>query len=195
MMKHNYFFFTIFWMFISCESKNPIEVRQINSKEVVTLLSNHKNDSIAICLPLEFEMTINSSKVKNVTWNYYVNNKKPSLDGFFDYHLYDKKNKTMPIHELNFDFVQNNKIIYLILKERKHFISKIEAQKLLKKYNIKKSLDSLKFTDTIKLISYDKFRIENKSIINEFNKSTDSINFKVTRGEKYFFYLDKKINW
>jgi len=194
-MKHNYFFFTIFWMFISCESKNPIEVRQINSKEVVTLLSNHKNDSIAICLPLEFEMTINSSKVKNVTWNYYVNNKKPSLDGFFDYHLYDKKNKTMPIHELNFDFVQNNKIIYLILKERKHFISKIEAQKLLKKYNIKKSLDSLKFTDTIKLISYDKFRIENKSIINEFNKSTDSINFKVTRGEKYFFYLDKKINW
>lgn len=194
-MKHNFFFITIFWMFVSCESKNPIKVRQINSKEAVTLLSNHKNDSIAICLPLEFEMTINSSKVKYITWNFYVNNKKPSLDGFFDYHLYDKKNKTIPIHELNFDLVQNNKIIYLILKERKHFISKIEAQKLLKKYNVKKSLDSLKFTDTIKLISYDKFRMENKSIINEFNKTTDSINFKVTRGEKYFFYLDKKINW
>ncbi len=194
-MKYNYFLITIFWIFLSCESKNPIDVKQINSQEVVTLLSNQKNDSIAICLPLEFEMTINSNKVKYITWNYYVNNKKPSLDDFFDYHLYDKKNKIKPIHELNFDLGENNKFIYLILKERKHFISKVEAQKLLKKYNIKKSLDSLKLTDTIKLISYDKFRKENNLIINDFNKINDSIIFKVTRGEKYFFYLDKKINW
>jgi len=101
--------------------------------------------------------------------------------------------KTKPIHELNFDLLKNTKSINLILKERKHFVSKKEFQELLRKYN--KSLDDLKFGDTIKLTTYDKFRKENKTIIDGFNKIDDSIIFKVTRGEKYFFYVDKRINW
>jgi len=194
-MKYRYIFLTIVLMLLSCEPKDPIEVKQIDSKEMVIILPNQKNDSVPLCLPVELKLIINSSKVKYITWNYYLNNKKPSLNDFFDYHLYDKRNQTKPIHELNFDLLQNNNSIHLILKERKHYISKKEAKELLHKYNIKKSLDSLSPRDTLKLTTYNKFRIENKSIVNQFNKTADSISFKVTREEKYFFYLDKKINW
>jgi len=93
-MKLNYIFILFTTILISCELKDPIEVKQINSKEIVTLLPNKKGDSIPICLPIEFELTINSSKVRYITWNYFLNNKKPSLNDFFDYHLYDRQNKT-----------------------------------------------------------------------------------------------------
>jgi len=182
---------------VSCKPKEPVEVKQLTSKEMVTILPNLKGDSIPICLPIEFEMTINSSKVGYITWNYYVNNNKNSLNDFFDYHLYDKQNKIKPIHRLTLEEfgLSPDKSIKIILKERSHLISKKEAQELLKKYNINKSLENLKVRDTIKLVAYDKFRIENKEIINGFNKISDSISFKVMRGEEKFFYLDKKIDW
>ena len=103
MTKYKYLFCIIILMLVSCKSKDPIEVKQLYTKEMVVILPNQKNDSISLCLPVELELTINSSKVKLITWNYYLNNKKPSLNDFFDYHLYDKRNNTKPIHELNFD--------------------------------------------------------------------------------------------
>jgi hypothetical protein len=196
-MKKIHLYILILLLLISCNKKDPIEVKQLTSKEMVTILPNLKGDSIPICLPIEFEMTINSSKVGYITWNYYVNNNKNSLNDFFDYHLYDKQNKIKPIHRLTLEEfgLSPDKSIRIILKERSHLISKKEAQELLKKYNINKSLENLKVRDTIKLVAYDKFRIENKEIINGFNKISDSISFKVMRGEEKFFYLDKKIDW
>lgn len=197
-MKYTYIYILISLLLISCNSNAPVEVRQIDSKEMVTILPNLKNpllkDSIPISIPLEFEIIINSSKVQYITWNYKVD-KKSLYDDIFDYQVYNKKDKTKLIHQLDFDLLPNIKTVNIILKEKNHLISKKEAQVLLKKYNIKSSLDNLKFGDTIKLTTYDKFKIENKSIIKDFNRIEDSLSFKVTRGEKYFFYLDKKIEW
>lgn len=183
----------------SCNSSVPIDVKQIDSHEIVTILPNLKNpilkDSISLSIPIELEISIKSSKVSYITWNYIVNGKS-LYDDTFDYQVYNSKNKTQPISNLDItELSQNEKVIHIILKERNHLISKKDAEKLLKKYHITKSLDNLKFGDTIKLTTYDRFRIENKEIIMDFRKVNDSISFKVTRGEKYFFYLDKKIDW
>ncbi|PAM91777.1 hypothetical protein B4N84_23395 [Flavobacterium sp. IR1] len=185
-------------MLISCESKAPIEVKQITSKETVVILPNLKNplvkDSVSISVPIEFEILLNSSKVRYITWNYIVDGKS-LYDDVFDYQVYNKQNKNKFIHQLNFDLLPKTNKINIILKEKNHLISKNKASELMRKYNINSSLDNLKFGDTIKLATYDKFRQENKNLIDDFNKINDSISFKVTRGEKYFLFVDKKINW
>lgn len=183
----------------SCNSSAPIDVKQIDSHEFVAILPSIKNplikDSISLSIPIEIEIRINSSKVSYITWNYIVNGKS-LYDDTFDYQVYNKQNKKQPIYNLDVnDLSENKKVVNIILKERNHLISKKDAWELLKKYHSNRSLDNLKFGDTIKLTTYDKFRKENPLIINEFNKINDSISFKVTRGEKYFFYVDKKINW
>ena len=197
-MKQLIFTLLIIILF-SCNSRTPIDVKQIDSQETVTILPSLKNplikDSLSLSIPIELEIHINSSKVSYITWNYIVNGKS-LYDDTFDYQVYNKQNKTHPISNLNAnDLSHSGKIINIILKERNHLISKKDASELLKKYHINKSLDNLKFGDTIKLTTYDKFKKENKEIIKNIAKINDSISFKVTRGEKYFFFLDKKINW
>ncbi|MBF7091740.1 hypothetical protein IUY40_09315 [Flavobacterium sp. ALJ2] len=196
-MKHNFFYILISISLISCESKAPIEVKQIISNEIVTILPSLKNpsikDSIVISIPTEFEIIINSS-VNYIAWHYRVDG-KTLWDDFVEYQVYNKQNKTKPIHQLDFEKSFKNKSISIILKERNHLISKKDAQEILKRYNINRSLDNLKFRDTIKLTTYDKFRIENKEMIDDFNKINDSIKFRVMKGDGSFFYLDKKINW
>lgn len=195
-MKYMHFYILATLFLISCEFRDPIEVNQITSNDFVTILPNQKKDSISICLPLEFEISTNTSKIRYITWHYYVNNRNRFLDDFFDYQVYIK-NKTKPIHRLTYQqFNQSlDKSIKIILKEREHYISKKEVQELFKKYKVNKSLDNLKLSDTIKLATYDKFRTENKSIITALNKISDSINFRVMKEDGSFFYLNKKIEW
>ncbi|MCV9932750.1 hypothetical protein OIU80_10690 [Flavobacterium sp. LS1R47] len=196
-MKHNFCYILISLFLISCNSKAPIEVKQIVSNEIVTILPSLKNpsikDSIVISIPTEFEIIINYS-VSYIAWHYSIDG-KILWDDFVEYQVYNKQNKTKPIHQLNFNEALNDKSINIIIKERNHLISKKNAQELLKKYDINRSLDNLKFKDTIKLTTYDKFRIENKEMINDFNKINDSIKFRVMKGDGSFFYIDKKINW
>lgn len=197
-MKHTYIYILIVLLLFSCQEKDPIEVKQIPSKEMVVILPNLKNllvkDSVSISVPIEFEILLNSSKVRYITWNYIVDGKS-LYDDVFDYQVYNKQNKNKFIHQLNFDLLPKTNKINIILKEKNHLISKNKASELMRKYNINSSLDNLKFGDTIKLATYDKFRQENKNLIDDFNKINDSISFKVTRGEKYFLFVDKKINW
>ncbi|AWK07110.1 hypothetical protein HYN56_23910 [Flavobacterium crocinum] len=182
---------------ISCEFKEPIEITQIISKEMVILEDNYKDrsatkDSIRISIPLEFEVNMDSS-TRYVVWFYRVD-KKTLMDDAFDYEVYNKQDKTKQIFQIDSDLA-NNKLINIIIKQNNYLISKRDAQKLLKKYNINKSLENLKSHDIIRLTTYDKFRNENKTLINDFNKIPDSIHFKAMRGKKENFYVVKKINW
>jgi len=196
-MKKQQLYFLIFLILISCESKKSLEIKQIVSNEMVTILPSLKDqsikDSIVLSIPMEFEVTANSS-VDYVDWLYRVDN-KTLRDGSFDYQVYNDKNRKEPIYQLDFDESLVNKPITIILKERNHLISKKNGQELLKRYNIHISLDNLKFGDTIKLATYNKFRDDNKPLINEFEKIKDSIHFKAVRGKKESFYVVKKINW
>ncbi|MGN7808640.1 hypothetical protein [Flavobacterium sp. 22076] len=188
----------LFLMLFSCKS-DPISIKQIPSKEIVTLEDNYRDrkiakDSFRISIPIEFEILINSSKVKYITWNVSIDNKILDKD-FYDYDFYINENKLKRMYQLESNSLSNNKKIMVLVKVNNCLVSRLEASKLIAKYTNNKSLDDLKSNSVIELTTYDKFRIENKSIINQFNKTADSISFKVTRGEKYFFFLDKKINW
>jgi hypothetical protein len=165
--------------------------------EFVTIEDNYMNrnvikDSFRITIPTEYEIKINS-KIHDITWYYSVDHKTLNPN-HIDYQVYDKRNLKREILELNFEKSFKEKVT-IIIKERNHLISKKDAQQLLKKYNIHKSLDSLKSNDTIKLVSYDKFRKENKMFIQELNKISDSIHFTTMKKDGSFFYVNKKINW
>lgn len=195
-MKHLYLLLLALNL-TSCEFKEPLEVTQIISNEIVTLEDNYKDrsttkDSVRISIPLEFQITMDSS-VDYVVWLYRID-KKTLIDDAFDYEVYNKQNKTKQIFQIDPDLA-NNKPINIIIKQMNYLISKKDAQKLLKKYNINKSLENLKSGNTIKLINYDKFRNENKTLINDFYKIPDSIHFKAMRGKKENFYVVKQINW
>ncbi|WP_121361432.1 hypothetical protein [Flavobacterium johnsoniae] len=178
----------------SCEPKEPVSVKEIISNEVVTILPNVKNpsirDSIPLSVPIEFEITINSSNLKTLDLFCLIDGKR-LLDDFLDYQVYDKQNKSKPIHTLDL----SSKKITIIIKERNHLISKKDALKLLKKYKINQSLDNLKFGDTLKLISSNKFRKENEAMINEFNKVNDSLVFRAILNGGKMILVKKKINW
>jgi maltodextrin utilization protein YvdJ len=197
-MKHKIILIMLFALLVSCESKYPIEIKQITSKEFVTIEDNYMNrnaikDSFRITIPTEYVIKINS-QIHNITWYYRVDNKILNPNRI-DYQVFNKKNKGEEILRLNFEKSFNEKYDTIIVKEKKHLISKKDAQELLKKYNIKRSLEDLKSKDAIKLTTYDKFREENKHIISDFNKITDSINFTVMKQDGSFFDLGKKINW
>ncbi|KAF2340209.1 hypothetical protein [Flavobacterium tistrianum] len=197
-MKHIYILILVTTLLTSClEKKDPIEVKQLDTKEIVTILPNLKNthikDSLVLSLPTEFQITMDSS-VDYVVWLYRIDN-RTLRDGSFDYQVYQKQNKRKVIYQLDSDKSLIDKPIDIIIKERNHLISKVDALKLLRKYNQNRSLDNLKFGDTIKLVTYDKFRNENKTLINNFEKIPDSIHFKAVRGTKENFYVVKKINW
>ena len=72
---------------------------------MATILPNLKNylikDSIPISIPSEFEIKINSP-VHYINWFYHVDG-KTLRDDSFDYQVYNKKNKSKPIHQLDFD--------------------------------------------------------------------------------------------
>lgn len=193
-----YLYLLVYLMLFSCKS-DPINLKQIPSKGMVTLQDNYRDrksvkDSFRISIPIEFEILINSSKVKYITWNINVDNKILDKD-IYDYDFYVNENRLKKIYQLESEFLSNNRKITTLVRINNYLISRFEASKLIKKYSKNKSLDDLKSSSVIELTTYDKFRMENKSIIDEFNKTADSVSFKVTRGEKYFFYLDRKIDW
>ncbi|MBF7091737.1 hypothetical protein IUY40_09300 [Flavobacterium sp. ALJ2] len=196
-MKHTYIYILIFLFLISCNSKAPIEVKQIISNELVTIEDNFMNrsiikDSFLICLPTEYEIKINSP-IHYINWSYHVNNKILNPN-HIDYQVYNKKNNTKEI--LKLDLIKSNdKLINIIIKERNHLISKKDAEALIKKYHINKSVKDLEKIDFIELTTYNKFRTQNIFFINELNKINDTIMFKVKKEDESFFYLDKKINW
>lgn len=187
-MKYIYYFAIISFLLISCESKTPIEIKQFESQEIVEIIPSLVKDSIIIAIPTEFEIKINSS-VKYITWH-YVGDGKTLWNDAFDYQIYEAS----PLSQLDIYEIFTQKKTRIIKKERRHLIAIKEALSLLKKYNTK-SLENLKFEETIKMNSYDKFKKENKALINDFRRINDSIKFRVMKGDGSFFYLRKKIDW
>jgi len=198
MKKNNLFnYIAILLLFTFCKHIEPVTVKQIESKEIVTFFVNVKNgpdkkDSVSITIPTEFEITLNSSKVRGLDLYYFVN-KKLLVDDLFDYQVYNRNNKSKPIY--SFDSYLREKSINIIIKERNHLISKNDANALLKEYNIKRSVNDLKFGDTIKLVAFNKLVTENKKVFEELSKINDSIFFRITLNKGDVFVKGEKINW
>jgi hypothetical protein len=97
-----YFYLFLLLTLFSCKS-DPISIKQIPSKEIVTLQYNYRDrkivkDNFRISIPIEFEILINSPKVKYITWNFRVDDKILDKD-FYDYDFYLKENKLKIIYQ------------------------------------------------------------------------------------------------
>lgn len=94
-MKYTHIIVAIVSLLISCKEEKTLEIKQIDTKEIVTILPNLKNplikDSVVLSIPFEFQIFMDSS-VDYVVWLYRVDN-KTLRDGSFDYQVYKKQNK------------------------------------------------------------------------------------------------------
>ncbi|MBF7091748.1 hypothetical protein IUY40_09355 [Flavobacterium sp. ALJ2] len=193
-MRKIIFLISISLLIISCKKKAPITIEQFTSNEMVTITNNKKTqekDSVDIHFPKEFKIIMNSNNLISINIYNFID--KVTLMNIVDYEISDKKSNK-PI--LTFKpYLSSNDPINIIIKERNHLISKNLAKELLKKYDVKQSLDNLKFGDTIKIIPYSRFRKENNSMINDLRKVDDSIFFRVTSNKGKVFVKGEKINW
>ncbi|MCV9932751.1 hypothetical protein OIU80_10695 [Flavobacterium sp. LS1R47] len=199
-MKKILIYFVTNLLLISCQSKDPILVKQIISNEMVTIKPDYQNlltkDSVPITIPIEFEITQNSSNLKSFDLYFILINNKRLLDDISDYQVYGIQNKTKSIYfSVDSEQLSSQKTFKIIVKIRRQMISRKDAEELLKKYNINQSLDYLKPKDTIKLTTSNRFRKENSSIINNLNKINDSIVFSVLLEGGKKKAIKEKINW
>ncbi len=193
-MQKNIFLFCLIFI-LSCNERKDIAIKQKESNEVVLMyvkLRNNKKDSISLDLPIEFSLNINKlSNLRSVMIHYFLNSRH--LYQLDDYNIYDKKSKKIiyAIQELR----KENFPDQILIRGGNNLISKKEAESLFKKYKINKSINNLKFGDTIKLVPYNQFKKENNNIINELKKIDDSIFFRINVGKENPILVKHKINW
>lgn len=201
-MRKLFFYTVAFLLLISCKKKDPIEVRQISTREMVTIEGSYIDKitlkkCFLLSIPTEFEITINYP-FNYISWNYHSQYKVLNKD-YWDYQVYYKQYKTKEIFTIEpienaETFLSCTKLISLIVKDKKHLISKKDANDLLKRYKINKCLDDFKSGDIIRLAPFDRFIEENVELINGFDKTSDIIHFKAERREIKSFYVQKNID-
>jgi hypothetical protein len=178
----------------SCNREKKIIIKQNESNEYISIYNNSKSiemDSISLDIPIEFTLNINKlSNLKSVIVHYFFDNKH--LYQIDDYKIYDKKSKKIiyAIEELKKEDFPNQ----ILIRNSNYLVSKKEAENLLRKYKIKKSINDLKLGDTIKLVPYSQFKKENRNIISDLKKIDDSIVFRINAGKKPVI-VKQKINW
>lgn len=178
----------------SCNREKKIIIKQNESSEYISIYNNSKSiekDSISLDVPIEFTLNINKlSNLKSVIIHYFFDNKH--LYQIDDYKIYDKKSKKIiyAIEELKKEDFPNQ----ILIRNSNYLVSKKEAENLLRKYKIKKSINDLKLGDTLKLVPYSQFKKENRNIINDLKKIDDSIIFRINAGKKPFI-VKQKIDW
>ena len=195
MTKPIFFLVLIIFSITSCKKKESIYLREIVSDEIVTITPNLKKtvneDSVLINIPAEFEMQIYDSSLESIDL-YYVIDKK-TLMQISEFEMFSKRNK--PINGLE-PYLSVEKPIRIILREKNHLISNNYAKELLERYNINKTLENFKLGDTIKLVSYNRFRKDNLFFINELRKIGDTIIITTRKkGEDIYKPKKIKINW
>ena len=191
MTKPIFFLVLIIFSITSCKKKESIYLREIVSDEIVTITPNLKKtvneDSVLINIPAEFEMQIYDSSLESIDL-YYVIDKK-TLMQISEFEMFSKRNSLEP-------YLSVEKPIRIILREKNHLISNNYAKELLERYNINKTLENFKLGDTIKLVSYNRFRKDNLFFINELRKIGDTIIITTRKkGEDIYKPKKIKINW
>lgn len=181
-------------MMIGCKEKIVFKEVISNKKVEITKINTSKEiDSIALLIPIEFQMDLNFPNIRFVNVNYRYNNGFLTTDPN-DVIIKDTKTKRILFTFDQFNYKTYPKLITII--NRKIFLSKNEAEKLIKKYNPKESGNNIKLkTDTIALISYSQFRKEQPEFLKEMRKQPDSLilSLKPLKGKSTI--IREKINW
>ncbi|MDR7371013.1 hypothetical protein [Flavobacterium aquidurense] len=184
-----------FMILFSCQNKNNITLKPVVSNESVFMKANYRHpekDSIILDLPLEYKIINNSSKEIDNS-DILITHNGHSLSYLDDFIVFDKNQ----YYSNNFletkKKIKQKEQLHIIIRENYIYISKKEAYQILKKYNIDQNL--LKTTKAVKIVNFNKFIIENPEIMNEINKSNDSILLSNFNKGTLIFINRKKINW
>ncbi|MEM0543421.1 hypothetical protein WFZ85_12405 [Flavobacterium sp. j3] len=193
-MKVNIFIGLIFVMVnCSCAEKKYIK-EVISDKKVSIIMRETYNDKyLVLLIPLELELNLNSEEIFSIVDYYEKNNSLMELGE--DYIYTDKADNKVVLGFDRFKTYNYPKNIYLI--ERKNKITKQQALELIKKYNPNASLDKVKTKyDTIPLVSYKQYRIDNPKLLEEMRKVPDSLTLSISiKGKKENILSKLKINW
>lgn len=181
-------------LFFGCK-ENKLLTENISDKKVqFTLIPNSKiQDSIALLIPIEFKLNLNSSEIKDVGIYYKYNN---SRDMWQPQDFVIKNGTTnkiiFAIEDLNYETYPTS----INVINRKLFISKQKAIRLLKEYNSEENIESLKLkTDTISIVPYSKFRVNHPEFLSEMRKEPDSIILSIGLSKGKSEIVVEKINW
>lgn len=181
-------------LFFGCK-ENKLLSEIISEKKVqFTLIPNSKiQDSIALLIPIEFKLNLNSSDIKDVGIYYKYNN---SRDMWQPQDFVIKNGTTnkiiFAIEDLNYETYPTS----INVINRKLFISKQKAIRLLKEYKPEENIESLKSKiDTISIVHYSKFRADHPEFLSEMRKEPDSIILSIGLSKGKSEIVREKVNW
>lgn len=181
--------------FTNCKEKTYFK-EIVSEKNVSIAMAEFPIDKedLVINIPFEFNLYFNNfPNIRSV--NIYHQKDNRLCSEVDDYLIYDSQTNKVLFTFDDFQYPNYPERIYII--ERKMKISKEEAQKLIERYNPKSSIRNIKSTkDTIRLISYKKFREDNPKFIEELRRIPDSIKFVIRNKKmKKAIQIEAKINW
>lgn len=181
--------------FTNCKEKTYFK-EIVSEKNVSIAMAEFPIDKedLVINIPFEFNLYFNNfPNIRSV--NIYHQKDNRLCSEVDDYLIYDSQTNKVIFTFDDFQYPNYPERIYII--ERKMKISKEEAQKLIERYNPKSSIRNIKSTkDTIRLISYKKFREDNPKFIEELRRIPDSIKFVIRNKKmKKAIQIEAKINW
>ncbi len=183
---------SILLLFFGCTEKKVISRQLATDKNISIVKRKIVNDEFLLLnIPLKFELNLNHSTMKDIVFYFEINNRKLIHDEEF---IVEDSETNKNIYNLNdTEFSSYPKKIYLNYFYK---INRDEALELLKKYNSKATLESLKTkNDHIFLVSYNQYKKDNPEFLQEMKKQPDSlflsIGFSGGKGKRF----KEKINW
>jgi hypothetical protein len=193
-MKKQILFWAIIFLMFGCKPINKPYFKEVLSEKNIfftKIRGSKEKDSVNMNIPIEFKLNLNSSKIRKVGLYCKIN-----------------KKRLTQIEEFSILNAENDKIIYAIEDLNYHtypkkifishyqHISKKQAEMLLNKYNPSASINDIKTgRDTINLVSYKKYIIDNPNFIKKMRKDPDSLILSIGFFKEETKIIKEKIKW
>uniref|UniRef100_UPI0039A43202 hypothetical protein n=1 Tax=Ornithobacterium rhinotracheale TaxID=28251 RepID=UPI0039A43202 len=175
---------------INCQKELYIK-EIISNNEVAIIRNNNNEDSLYLIVPLDFDININRSDIRNVQPYFMKDNKMATSVGDFLVAIRENNKYKYLYGFRELDYKTYPKSITIISKNS---ISKNKGRELLEYYNSPKDIEKMNYGDTIFLVPYTQFRKDQPDFLSEMRKSPDSL-FLILYKNKGNIQLREKINW
>lgn len=197
-MMKNIVVLIFIWGISSNCSAPKVDMREIVSEKYVTIsmrenFPSESINSLVINIPIEFEVDINFPSVRKVS--FYYKSIETDLESEVDAFIVYNGETARPIFEKEqWHYPNYPKSVYLV--DRRIIVSKEQVRNLLKKYNINRSVEDIKNSqDTIKIVSYSKFRNAHPVFIEKMRLEPDSLMMRVQFEKGKVEVVKRKIKW
>lgn len=191
-MKKTIILISIVYLFVSCAENKYFQEIVSNKKVSISIRETFNDKYLTLNIPLEFNLNLNHSEIKDVGVYWKLNNKILTDDE--DYYIRETKNDKIIFGIQDKEFPNYPESIYLLNAKNK--ISIDDALVLIKKYNPTADLQSIKSrNDTIFIVSYKQYREDNPQFLQQMRKQPDSLFLSIGFSDGKQKTFKEKINW